>query len=192
MWTLKKIYFVSMIFIVPLLINSCCPGPWPRCNTKPVPPDEEKRNFTPESITRQCPTHIGGDREFKGHGPDVTVRATLSIRNSNTEVWVNLYLHAKETRSDWTEAEGSWDKKLWTVDSGFKIKRIESDISSNASYRDTDHDLDRPSVRGGSLVDRFEVMGDTGGNDVGNCTDDDVYLNVYFNRIDVIIQPITP
>jgi hypothetical protein len=32
-------------------------------------------------------------------------------------------------------------------------------------------------------VEIFEIMGDTGGNDVGNCTSDDVYMNVYFNEI---------
>ena len=29
----------------------------------------------------------------------------------------------------------------------------------------------------------FEIMGDTGGNDVGNCTAGDVYMNVYSNEM---------
>jgi hypothetical protein len=34
-------------------------------------------------------------------------------------------------------------------------------------------------------VQRFEILGDTGGNDIGNCTLDDVYVKVFFNQIQV-------
>lgn len=174
-----------------LILNGCCDQlPWlPWCDEPTPLPAEEIRSFTPSSFTRLCPTKIGsGDREFAGHGPDVTARASLELRNSNKEVWVILYLHVKETVGDWTEAEGSWPQHLWTAPSGWLIVSIESDQSSNASYRDTDHELDRPGVQGGSLVQRFEIMGDTGGDDVGNCTSDDVYMNVYFNMIRVKIR----
>lgn len=147
------------------------------------------RRFTPAAIKRLCPDHVGGDREFKGHGPDVTARATLSIRGGSKEVWVSLYLHAKETRSNWTEAEGGWERKLWTAPEGFVIDRFATDRASEATHRDTDHQLDRPAVRGGALVESFEIMGDTGGNDVGNCTADDVYMNVYFNEVRVVLRP---
>ena len=177
-----KLIGLTVIFGIVFLLSGCCPGPWPWCPDEVV---EEEISFTPAAITRLCPSHIGGDREFAGHGPDVEAKASLEIRNSNQEIWVVLYLHAKETRSDWTEAEGTWDRKLWTVDPGWTIVQIQTDTSSETSYRDTDHSLDRPAVRGGSLVSRFEIMGDTGGNDVGNCTADDVYMNVYFNKITV-------
>lgn len=151
---------------------------------------EEFSTFMPPSITRLCPTKIGGDSEFAGHGPDVEAYAALKIMNSNTEIWVELYLHVKETLKDWTEAEGTWNRKLWTVEQGYSIIEIVSSHSSNASYCDVDHDLDRPSVLGGTLVERFEIMGDTGGNDIGNCTDDDVFMNVYFNEVRVKVKRI--
>jgi hypothetical protein len=179
MKTTKKLFCFMLLLGIVSFVSGCCSTfpmlPW--CQ-----PLVEDFSFTPTSITRLCPTHIGGDREFDGHGPDVTARATLSKRNDNKEVWVTLYLHAKETRSDWTEAEGTWERKLWTAPAGKKIISFETDISSEANYRDTDHALDKPSVQGG-LVEIFEIMGDTGGNDVGNCTSDDVYMNVYFNEI---------
>lgn len=173
---------LAILVGVSAMMSGCCAWfpsmPW--CDTS-----AETTPFavTPSSITRLCPTHIGGDREFKGHGPDVTVTAEIERRNGNQEIWAVLYLNAKETRSDWTEAEGNWDRRVWSVPTGQKVNSIDTDLESNAGYVDTDHDLDRPSVRGGTLVSRFEVMGDTGGNDVGNCTADDVYLNVYFNEI---------
>jgi hypothetical protein len=183
---------INISRIIPLIgiasiVSGCCtlfPSS-PGCKEPVI----EDYAFTPASITRLCPTHIGGDREFKGHGPDVKVDATIRTRNSDREIWVTLHLHAKETRSDWTEAEGTWERKLWTAPTGKRIASIESDRFSEASYRDTNHSLDRPSVRGGALVSKFEVMGDTGGNDVRNCTSDDVYMNVYFNDIQVKLRP---
>lgn len=145
-----------------------------------------EESFTPGPYTRLCPTHINGDREYKGHGPDVEASAKLRIVNEK-EIYVDLYLHQKETRSNWTECLGNWSYLIFTVPTNWKIKNIITDVSSTTSYRDTDHDLDRPTVSGGNLVNRFEIMGDTGGNDVGNCTSDDAYMNVYFNEVRIRI-----
>lgn len=142
--------------------------------------------FTPGPYTRLCPSHIGGDREFAGHGPNVTASAQLRIVDEK-RIFVDLHLHEKETRSDWTECLGNWTYLVYTAPGNWQIQSILTDISSTTSYRDTDHDLDRPPVSGGRLVSIFEIMGDTGGNDVGNCTDDDAYLNVYFNEVRVKI-----
>ena len=47
------------------------------------------------------PPRVGGDREFKGHGPRVRVSATLSVRNAN-ELWTTLFMNEKETTRDKT------------------------------------------------------------------------------------------
>lgn len=39
----------------------------------------------------------------------------------------------------------------------------------------------------GQLVNKLEIMGDTRGSDVGNNTNDDVCMNIYFNEIKVLI-----
>ncbi len=174
---MKKSFCLSAIFAVLIFLSGCCNGIF-----KTAPWCQEDYGYTPSSITLLCPTHIGGDREFDGHGPNVKASAALSIKNEK-EIWVTLYLHAKETKSDWTEAEGRWERKLWSAPTGKIIVDIDTDKSSEASYTDTDHSLDRPSVQGGSLVSAFEIMGDTSGNDVGNCTSGDVYMNVYFNEV---------
>lgn len=172
----------TFVFTLSVLIVICSIG-------KSQAVEKEFREFTPEAFTRLCPELIGGDKDFKGHGPRVEARATLSIRNNSTEVWVDLYLHAKETTKNWTEAEGRWEEKLWTAPAGMVIHKIKTDIESNTSYNDSNHELDKPAIRGGSLVKQFEIMGDTEGNDVGNCTDNDVYMNVYFNPVKVVLVP---
>lgn len=142
----------------------------------------KEESFLPGPFTRLCPTHIDGDREYNGHGPEVEASAMLRIVNEK-EIYVDLYLHEKETRSDWTECLGNWSRRIYTAPSNWKIKRILTDLGSTTAYRDTDHDLDVPTITGGRLVRKFEIMGDTGGNDVGNCTAGDAYMNVYFNDV---------
>jgi PKD repeat protein len=151
------------------------------------PTEFETITITPSAILRKCPTHIGGDREFAGHGPDVEASAKLTVVE-NRHIYVDIYLHEKETRYDWTECVGNWSELIYTAPSSRKIFSILSDMASVTSYRDTDHALDRPPVRGGNLVSKFEIMGDTGGDDVGNCTHDDAYINVYFNPIRVKLE----
>ena len=153
-----------------------------------VRPGVRTIEFQPNNIIRKCPSHVEGDRDFKGHGPNVSAWAQLRVVD-NQSVYVDYYIRARETRQDWTTAEGQWSDLLWTAPNGNTIMRITSAIRSETSYRDTDHELDVPAVNGGNLVRRFEIMGDTGGNDVGNCTDDDVYLNIYFNEVQIEIQP---
>ncbi|MEJ2155542.1 MAG: hypothetical protein P8X96_09420 [Desulfobacteraceae bacterium] len=146
------------------------------------------KRLTIPTKSRLCPkdTHRG-DREFKGHGPDVTATARLRI-DARTRVTLFLTLHAIETRKDWTEARGDWTYQIYKAPIGFKVNRILSDAVSEAKYRDTNHKLDVPKVTKGNLVRRFEINGDTSGNDIGNCTTGDVYMNVRFNPVRIEIQ----
>jgi hypothetical protein len=153
-----------------------------------LPLAAREETLTPDAVTKLAPDHRNGDKDFKGHGPKVLVRATLDLRNQSKELWVTVYFHLKETEKDWTEAEKTFSRKLYTAPEGQTIERILSDASSEAEYTDTNHQLDKPAVRGGKLVKEFEVMGDTGGNDVGNHTDDDSYVNVYFNEVRLALK----
>lgn len=150
-------------------------------------------SFIPSIPAKLCPSHIGGDREFDGNGPRVQTNAQIFIVNQK-EIHVRVFLNAKETQSDWTEAEGEWTYKIFPTlvapapSNTYKITRILSSASSSASYTDNDHSVDIPSVSGG-LVSRFECIGDTGGNDVGNCNgNDDVNVTVIFNQVRIEIE----
>jgi hypothetical protein len=149
--------------------------------TTPAPQFFTIPSFTSEQL---CPSYIGGDREFGGNGPDVFASAELSTRNGR-ELWVRIYLHEKETRSDWSEAEGSREFPIWTAPDGTTILDYSPNQPSTAAYTDTNHQLDIPTVNGSALVQRFEIMGDTGGDDIGNCTNDDAFMRVTFNTIQV-------
>jgi hypothetical protein len=39
-----------------------------------------------------------------------------------------------------------------------------------------------------NLVREFQIKGDTGGKDIGNCTSDDAYLSLFLRPLRVFIQ----
>jgi hypothetical protein len=145
-------------------------------------------NLGYRSFTRLCPTHVAGDREFAGHGPDVYANAFVyTTGHSDEQLAVSFYLRERETRSDWSEASKSWAYLLYTAPSGQSIWYIYNTQFSEVTYTDTDHYLDW-FYPADNLVSAFVIMGDTSGNDIGNCTADDAYLSVYFEPIWVWID----
>ena len=131
---------------------------------------------------RKCPVHTRGDREFAGNGPQVWADARVQSGNGGAEIQLYTHLKAEETRSDWTTAEGSWTDRLIYVPYPFRFRRFLTATTSSIRYLDNDTTLDAPAISG-SLVGRWLVQGDTGGNDVGNCTNDDVYMSLTLNDI---------
>lgn len=130
---------------------------------------------TPEFV----PQHVNGDRDFGGHGPQVNVTASIAIRNSR-EIWATIWMRARETRSDWTEAQGSTTFMLYRNE--MPILSILSDTFSSLSYLDTNHRRDEFNLALNDLVSKFECVGDTRGNEAGSRTG----VTVFFNPI--IIQ----
>jgi hypothetical protein len=157
----------------------------PSITVTPVPPPA-RYSFTPPAIGKLCPRKIdnGADREFDSHGPYVAAWAELFTKNSR-ELWVHIFLRARETQSDNSQAQSSWNYPLWTAPIGSTIIQYSPDQPSTTEYVDTNHQLDIPPINGSALVQRFEIMGDTSGDDIGNCTNDDVYIIVTFNQIQV-------
>ena len=141
----------------------------------------------PRSFQRLCPQHIGGDREYKGHGPEVTIRSELYTQNAGRELYIDINMHQIETRSDWSEAQLSRNFRLYTAPFGRVITTILNGDVSDHFYVDTDHAVDRffPSD---NLVQEYRVIGDTKGNDIGNCTSDDAYLSVTLEPVWVWID----
>jgi len=146
---------------------------------------EQVETIQPFFTEPLCPTKIGGDREFDGNGPDVTASAVLFTIADQKELWAHIELHVKETKSDWSEAQGAWDLPVWPGKLGARITGFSPNTPSTTGYRDHNHQLDIPSISGSALVQRFEILGDTEDNDIGNCTLDDVYVKVFFNQIQV-------
>lgn len=147
--------------------------------------------FTIPDQLMLCPYHVGsGDRDFKGHGPECSMSAGLSV--DGQQIKRSMYLRCTETQADWTKGERTWPAlPVYTIPAGCSFDAFLTDNYSSCTYTDTDHDLDLCSPSGG-LVDQFWVNGDTGGNDVGNCTTDDTYMNVYFDTVGIRYSCVIP
>lgn len=127
------------------------------------PPQTKTVYVTPKTF-QFIPPHTRGDREFKGHGPNIRISGYIS--NNSRQAYVRFYMKAEETKSDWTTAEGiSNPHYFYSVPSGWHIKRIDGQISfpNEVNYKDTNTSDD---FRSGSLG-RYTVVGDTKGKDAG-------------------------
>jgi len=119
--------------------------------------------------SRFIPPLVRGDREFNGHGPDVTVNARLLAFSQSIDV--SLFMNAVETRSDWTTASGSRSYRIYTAPPGMCIQSVNIGTFDSLQYRDTDHAVDVFSGQDPfSFVGRYEAVGDTSGDDAGVST----------------------
>lgn len=133
--------------------------------------------FTPASVT-YVPPHKQGDKDFGGHGPNVHSRVTLKILP--TKLKAEVYMRAKETKKDWTRAEGSKTFDLYTPDPGWRIDGVVGDHSNSHSYTDDDkHNDDSFGLSSGGPVKRLVYVGDTDGEEAGTRTK----VGVTFNEL---------
>ena len=131
------------------------------------------------------PQKKGGDCEFDRHGPQVTLHAKIFTAESNTQLKAEVKMTAKETKSNWSHAEGAWPVHLYTAEPGWYINRIISmPATVKASYTDTDYDWDLVVTD----LCNFEVLGDTQGDDICNTTSDDTHIYVNFKEIRIELR----
>jgi hypothetical protein len=130
-----------------------------------------------------------GDAEFDGNGPDIVVSVSLAI--SSQRVAARVFMDARETKADWTEVEGWQDYTLYQAESGWKIDHVNRSTSSSVHYLQPSSKKSGPPVvheiamGPTDLVDRYEIIGDTHGNDVGLTS-----VSLRFNPIAVTLTQV--
>jgi beta-lactam-binding protein with PASTA domain len=133
----------------------------------------------PASRFSYHPPRTEGDAEFGGNGPDVTVRVNVYAQAQTLKA--EVYMRAQEKDGD-SLAEGTTTINLYQVPPGQEIRGIVGSTSASQSYVDDDHGVDVFDKGSDGPVGRFEIIGDTRGNDIGS-GDDDTGVNVRFNPI---------
>lgn len=131
--------------------------------------------------SRFIPSHVRGDREFAGHGPQVVLDATLVLMRSRIDV--RLHMRATETMSDWTTVEGTRTTTIYYAPTGLCVSGVSVGTVNNSHYRDTDHDVDVLTPGGASFVSKYEVVGDTNGSEAGTRTGVTVYTKAFTVRL---------
>lgn len=140
----------------------------PICKSKEVSYDRNtKLTYTPP--------HTRGDKEYDGHGPDIWSR--VEWLNLTSSIDVSTYMKAKETKSDWTTAEGSKTIAYYTPPAGWKIKRIIGSTLTTDQFQDFDHAENSRGMGPGGPVKTFIYRGDHSGSDAGSYTGMDVFFN---------------
>jgi hypothetical protein len=126
------------------------------------------------TIPFYIPPHVGGDKDFKGHGPKIQTWVNLYIAKGN-ELWVSVIMDAIETKSDWTHAHGTLAWPLYV--SNQTITNILGPTTFFHQYVDTDHGSDKYFFGQGNLVNTLLYVGDVYGKDAGVVTGVQVVLN---------------
>jgi hypothetical protein len=138
------------------------------------------KEFTPNAIS-YIPPHVGnGDTEFDGNGPNVY--CSVSLLNYSDHIDVCIYMDARETQSDWTEARGTKQYTIFNADPDKTIEKIVTPVSASFSYTDTNHDDD--FFGGNGCVSSFNFVGDTDGDEAGTRT----CVTLAFNSIRLQIK----
>lgn len=134
------------------------------------------------------PEHIAGDAEFNGNGPKIEAKAWLEVKNNNKEIWLNVSMHSIENGGDLTEGVLQHQYLLYVAPGNRKILSISSDNYSEWLYEDDDDAMDSNELGGDELVRKFEIMGDTAGEDLGAKDTDHSFISVYLNPVKVKLQ----
>jgi hypothetical protein len=133
------------------------------------------------------PPKIKGDREFGGH---VSINVSVSLFVENNAVKATIYMSAEERANDDSTAQGTSDPiTLYTPEPGWVIRRILSNTESVLpEYRDKDHGVEEFQRPSNEPVEKYWVIGDTSGDDIGY-EDGDTGVTVDFRDITVeVIQ----
>lgn len=77
---------------------------------------------------------LKGDREFGGHGPDITTRLKLAVSPEGRHVVARIYFLAFETASNWSTTEATWEKIVYTAPPGRRILALASPASSEVRF----------------------------------------------------------
>jgi len=139
-------------------------------------------NVSARTLPTFPPPLVAGDAEFSGHGPAITVAATLKRSNTGSPgsptvdiLRVVVSMRAEETQSNWTRAEGSsTDFLLYAAPAGCRINvsLLPGAFDSNGYLARSFHP-DPYSLAAGntginpSFVQSYRVWDDRSGSDVG-------------------------
>ncbi|HEV8084209.1 MAG TPA: C39 family peptidase [Chitinophagaceae bacterium] len=149
------------------------------------------------------PPHTKGDKDFDGHGPNITCSVNIGIATDKKHLLAKINMQASESESDWTTCEGEEKVIIFSCDDGQEISKISSPISSKVFYTDNDHEEDfvisdigetNTNAQNNNwelikhnntdLVRFYRFMGDVGGDEAGTQTG----VEVFFNPISIIIK----
>lgn len=116
-------------------------------------------------LTRLCPDHIGGDREFNGNGPITSFK--VSIFNNGNDIYAKVFCDWVETKSDYTHGIFNRDILIGHIPDDLKVLEILSPKEINWNYTDNNgHEAEGNTFNENVSPIRYaSIMGDTDDDD---------------------------
>lgn len=156
--------------------------------------DAQRTLVAPVNHEKIYPEWVGGDRDFWGHGPLVKGTVTVQISEGKAQIIAVINLRLEETGGEATAAEINESRLIYSAPAGKQIKQIHfpSSLTSTFNYKLPRGGINRVSstTTSNGPVNYLNVMGDTGGLDIGNNTTDDSYVSIYFRGFVVELEPL--
>ena len=158
------------------------------------------------SLYQICPDRDRtlGNRDFSGNGPDVTNEGSLVTGMGGPGVFdgvtpllpdrtleVEHVFFAEEFKPDTSTAQDTITERNMNVADCEIISSIDSPSSQTFFYRDTNHELDGfddSDFGPNSMFRRLRVKGDTGNDDIDNCTTDDTKYTVDYLPAEITVD----
>ena len=137
----------------------------------------------------------GTDPDFSANGPNVDITTEIRISSDSTklEAQVSMFAGEDPAAGDTIAAGTSSWETVYVAPHGRLITSIAGPTNTAfAGYNDTDWEADIFELGDGDLVDRFEFVGDTDGDDAGGPAtppEGKTGMRVHFNRVDVTLTP---
>lgn len=160
-------------------------GAWPLWSQRTL--------VAPVNPPRIFPAKVGGDRDFWGHGPQVTGDVRIAVTEGRSQIIAFINLRLVETEGDASAAEINETRLIYSAPPGKQIKTVNfpTDMNSHFDMKLPKGGINivRPTTNAGP-VNYLRVNGDTGGLDIGNNTDDDCHVSVLFRGFVVELEPL--
>ena len=135
------------------------------------------------------PRHVGrGDKEFNGHGPCIRATAQVFSAENGTQLYGSVDVDMWECpdnmtliRKDYTEGIGREERVIFTPDQDEEIVEILSPMAVLLEF--VGEGINPQSKTDSGLVSRWNIVGDTEGNDVGES-----YVTATFNPVRLVLR----
>lgn len=92
-----------------------------RAHAAPTTLDVQPTNIVEQLVPTRV---VEGDREFDGHGPDITTTVNLRISDDGRKLLARVYFKARETVADWSTTKAEWERTVYTAPTGKTITRL--------------------------------------------------------------------
>ncbi len=145
----------------------------------------------PVNPSRIYPEWTDGDRDWWGHGPRVSGDIRVVVTEGKAQIMAFINLRLEEIGGD-SKAEINETRLIYSAPAGKQIMaiRFPNELSSHFDLKLAKGGLNRvnPTTNTGP-ASHLIVNGDGESKDIGNNTNDDSYVNVFFRGFVVELEP---